>query len=396
MINILIVEDDGDDFLLLEEALGDVLHQPQIAHSRDGKDLLQKIDDQAKPDIIFLDLNIPKVNGIDCLKSIRKQDRLNATPVIIYSTSSDVEDIDICYQSGCTLYLIKQTSFKELVKQLKKIFAHERSEEALRKSEEQFRLFVSAASTHAYKMSADWKEMYLLTGKEFLTGTEQIPNNWLELNVLTEEQPKVLDAIQEAIRTKTVFELEHKVVKADGTIGWMFSRVIPVLNADGEILEWFGLATDITDKKNAEENLKEEHIFLEQITNSTPHLIYVFDLDEEYFIYVNKRIEELTGIHTEYIYGMGPHIFKKILHPEDLMSRMSYMNNLRNLLPGEIVSNEFRIKVGAEYRWFRSKDYIFKSENGKVSQVIGLGEDITYEYNDRDKTSSSSKDIGLN
>jgi PAS domain S-box len=396
MINVLIVEDDRDDFLLLEEALEDVLHHPQIDHSRDGKDLLQKIAQQTKPDIIFLDLNIPKINGIDCLKTIRKQNNLNATPVVIYSTSSDVEDIDICYQSGCTLYLVKQTSFNDLVKQLKKIFAHERSEEALRKSEEQFRLFVSASSTQAYKMSADWKEMYLLTGKEFLNGTEKIPNNWLELNVLTEEQPQVLDAIQHSIRTKSIFELEHKVVKSDGTIGWMFSRVIPVLNAEGDIIEWFGLATDITNRKNAEENLKEEHIFLEQITNSTPHLIYVFDLDQEYFVYVNKRIEELTGIHPDYIYGMGPHLFKKVIHPEDLGSRMNYMNNLRKLLQGEIVSNEFRMKVGAGYRWFRSKDYIFKSENGNVSQVIGLAEDITYERIQQQKPKRNDNEMGLN
>ena len=64
-------------------------------------------------------------------------------------------------------------------------------------------------------------------------------------------------AINEAIRTKSIFELEHRVRRADGSLGWTFSRAVPLLDANGEIVEWFGAASDITERKQAEKALRE-------------------------------------------------------------------------------------------------------------------------------------------
>jgi DNA-binding response OmpR family regulator len=122
MVNIFIAEDDNDDFQLLTEAIETVLPKFTTNLSKDGKAFMKSLDKEAKPDLIFLDLNIPKKNGIDCLIELRQQKRLASVPVIIYSTSSDVEDIDQCYLNGCTLYLVKPTSFHELIIQIKKIF----------------------------------------------------------------------------------------------------------------------------------------------------------------------------------------------------------------------------------------------------------------------------------
>ena len=62
--------------------------------------------------------------------------------------------------------------------------------------------------------------------------------------------------INNAIRTKTIFEMEHRVLRADGTVGWTFSRAVPLLNRDGNIVEWFGAASDITTRKRAEARLR--------------------------------------------------------------------------------------------------------------------------------------------
>jgi PAS domain S-box-containing protein len=396
MVNILVAEDDRDHFLLLEEAIENTLPQYSITRSRDGRELLQKIEEEEAPDMIFLDLNLPKKNGLDCLVEIRQRKHLQTTPVVIYSTSSDFEDIDLCYKAGCTLYLVKPHSFKELLAQIKKLFSHELAEEALRKSEEQFQLFIQASTSQVYKISADWKEMYLMAGKELLTYNDRLSLTWLQKNVPAEDQLEVWETIQEAVKHKHILELEHRTIKGDGSIGWTFFRAIPVLDESGEIIEWFGSAHDITERKRAEEDLKEEHYFLEQITNNTPHLIYVFDQDEQRFIYINRRIQELTGIAQEYIYGMGPHLFKLVIHPEDLINRVDYVNSLSRLKPGETRQNEFRIKVGNGYRWFRSKDHIFKMEDNKVKQVIGLAEDVTYEKRLQDTLYKETGGLGLN
>jgi CheY-like chemotaxis protein len=122
MVNILIAEDDKDDFLLLKEAIEDTLPKFNIEHSVDGITFLQSLGKGLEPDLIFLDLNMPKKSGFDCLLELRQMERLQSTPVIIYSTSSAVDDIDRCYKNGCTLYLVKPASFKDLVTQVKKIF----------------------------------------------------------------------------------------------------------------------------------------------------------------------------------------------------------------------------------------------------------------------------------
>ena len=73
-----------------------------------------------------------------------------------------------------------------------------------------------------------------------------------------------MEAIQRAIATKSVFELEHRVRRIDGTLGWTLSRAVPLFDANGHITEWFGAASDVTARKNAEEALRELNETLER------------------------------------------------------------------------------------------------------------------------------------
>ena len=132
------------------------------------------------------------------------------------------------------------------------ILARKRAEEALRESEERFRLFVTTSSDTVYRMSADWSQMLSLVGKGFLSDTGSPSPTWLEEYIPAGEKAFVQAAIDEAIRSKTAFELEHRVLREDGTLGWTLSRAIPLLNEQGEIVEWFGAATDVTGRKHAE------------------------------------------------------------------------------------------------------------------------------------------------
>ena len=74
----------------------------------------------------------------------------------------------------------------------------------------------------------------------------------------------VWEAIGAAIRSKQAFELEHQVIRLDGTIGWTYSRAVPLLDQKGDIVEWFGTASDITERKQAEAMLKSRNVELER------------------------------------------------------------------------------------------------------------------------------------
>ncbi|MGF1924644.1 MAG: PAS domain-containing sensor histidine kinase [Bacteroidia bacterium] len=168
-------------------------------------------------------------------------------------------------------------------------------------SEERFRALVTATSDVVYRMSPDWEVMYELDGRGFLSSTDKPTRDWKHRNVHPGDMLIVNNAIKQAIATKSIFELEHRVVREDGSTGWTMSKAIPILDQDGEIIEWFGAASDISFRKEAEISLREakdladsqKHIY-ETITSNTPDLIYVFGLDYR-FTYANKALLEMWG-----------------------------------------------------------------------------------------------------
>ncbi len=113
-----------------------------------------------------------------------------------------------------------------------------RAEEALlSQSEMRFRAFVTASSDVVYSMSLDWSEMRQLQGRNFIADTHNPSLNWMTEYIHPDDQPKVRAAIEVAIRTKGVFELEHRVLRVDGSLGWTSSRAVPLLSAQGDIVE---------------------------------------------------------------------------------------------------------------------------------------------------------------
>jgi PAS domain S-box-containing protein len=130
------------------------------------------------------------------------------------------------------------------------------AEELLRRSEERFRALVTASSDVVYRMSPDWSEMRQLDGRGFLADTAKPTKDWLKEYIHPNDQALVLKSIRQAVRAKTTFELEHRVRRNDGSLGWTYSRAVPLLDGNGAIVEWFGAATDITARKEAEERYR--------------------------------------------------------------------------------------------------------------------------------------------
>jgi len=126
----------------------------------------------------------------------------------------------------------------------------------LQQSEQRFRALVNATSDVVYRVSPDWRNLRQLDGKGFLE--DGIPSNisWLDTYVPPQHQPEVNLAIEEAICNKSTFILEHPVIRTDGTLGWVLSRAVPLFDEHGEIIEWFGTATDVTARREAEEALR--------------------------------------------------------------------------------------------------------------------------------------------
>ncbi len=150
-----------------------------------------------------------------------------------------------------------------LVRQAADLIEVARTEEELKENEERFRALVTASSDVTYRMSPDWSEMWQLQRREFIPDMNNSSRTWLDRYIHPDDQPRVLGVINEALRAKGILELEHRVIRIDGTLGWVFSRAVPLLDANGQIAEWFGTAKDITERKRAKEALHELNAELE-------------------------------------------------------------------------------------------------------------------------------------
>jgi len=153
------------------------------------------------------------------------------------------------------------------------ITEHKNAELALGRSEARLRALVDASSDVVYRVSADWAEMRYLVSRNFITDAGEPTRDWLTQYIPKEEQPRVRRAIADAIDRKCIFELEHQMLRSDGTVGWTLSRAVPIRCPAGEIVEWFGMATDITARKQSEEALRDLTQNLEhQVAERSAHV----------------------------------------------------------------------------------------------------------------------------
>lgn len=210
-----------------------------------------------KPDLVLSDIMMPRLDGMQLLEKLRGDPQTRTLPIILLSARAGEESRVEGMQAGADDYLIKPFSAREL---LARVEAHlemsrRRKEftQTLRASEERFRAYVTASSDVVYRMSPDWSEMRFLDGKDFMPDTDSPSESWLARYIAPDDQARVLAAIREAIRTQSRFELEHRVIQVDGSLGWTHSRAIPIRGPGGEIVEWFGAARDVTARKRAEE-----------------------------------------------------------------------------------------------------------------------------------------------
>ena len=121
----LLADDDSDDTEMFCEALASI-DSTNVCHcATNGREALKKLNELTEmPHLIFLDINMPVMNGWQCLKTLKDDERFKQIPVLIISTSSHKRDIDIAADLGAKCYFTKPNDFNELTQVLKVIVAN--------------------------------------------------------------------------------------------------------------------------------------------------------------------------------------------------------------------------------------------------------------------------------
>lgn len=122
ILHILLADDDKDDHFFFEESLKELSIATSFSTAGNGEELIRLLSsDQSKlPDVIFLDLNMPRKNGSECLSEIKHNEKLKHIPIIIYSTALYDGIVNLLYENGAHYYL-KKCEFTLLSKGIKKV-----------------------------------------------------------------------------------------------------------------------------------------------------------------------------------------------------------------------------------------------------------------------------------
>jgi CheY-like chemotaxis protein len=122
-IYVMLADDDESDRMNFKEALEEGKIKTTVVSVNDGVELMEYLlqEDTQLPTILFLDLNMPRKNGLECLIEIRKNERLKEIVVAIYSTSSSEIDIEHTFNSGANVYIKRPNNFAKLKSVLNEI-----------------------------------------------------------------------------------------------------------------------------------------------------------------------------------------------------------------------------------------------------------------------------------
>ncbi len=157
-----------------------------------------------------------------------------------------------------------------LARQAADLIENAQTSSAQQTSEARLQALLKASSDVVYTLSPDWSRISVLKSNGPVVDSVAVAQGWFERYIDPNDQPRVMQALEQAARTKAAIDLEHRVQCPDDTVAWVHSRAVPVLDADGCIVEWFGATSDVTAARQASAQLFDERQRLEALLEALP------------------------------------------------------------------------------------------------------------------------------
>src|SRR6266853_5448853 len=243
-----------------------------------------------------------------------------------------------------------------------------------RQNEDRLRLVIDTIPTMAWSVLADgavdfvnqrWLEY---TGLSFEKALKEA-----NCTVHPEDLPGVMEKWLADMPAGEPYEGEMRLRRADGEYRWFLNRTVPLRDEEGNIAKWYGTATDIEDRKRAEDALRESEEKFRQLAENIRTVFWMSTpaMDEQ--LYVNPAYESIWGRSLESL-RQKPRSFMDAIHPEDRDRAIGILEGQR-LRGFEL---EYRVvRPDGSVRWVRDRGFPVKTRAGEVYRVAGVKEDIT-------------------
>jgi PAS domain S-box-containing protein len=250
-----------------------------------------------------------------------------------------------------------------------------KTEESVRESEMRHRALLTATSDVIYRMNGDWSEMQPLDGRDLVASSVVVLDDWMQRNTPPFEHARIRAAIDRAIELKSTFELEHQVYRTNGTLGWTFSRAVPILDAAGEVVEWFGAASDVTRRKQAEGELQDIRSRMEAALNAGAIGTWSWDVQADQF-HGDLSFSRLFGVDPSVVAGGELSAITSVIHPDDL-ERVKDLIAIA-LESGSQYEATYRLVLSdGTSRWVTARGKVERDSAGVAIRFPGVVIDVT-------------------
>jgi PAS domain S-box-containing protein len=218
------------------------------------------------------------------------------------------------------------------------------------------------------------------------------------------DDPHVKSQMEISMKNKTAHDFFYRIILPDGREKTLHAMGEVMMDAKGDAEMLFGTLQDFTSQKLIQKELEDNQFFIQKITDLTPSLIGVYNIQTGKYLFMNGAIETLLGYKKEEVLEGGMHFFLGIVHPDDLVRiqeenarALENANHDGALNNEQIVEFSYRMRhANGAYRWFNTYGSVFeRDKSGRVEKVINVSIDVTDQLNTDSKLKERDLELRL-
>jgi diguanylate cyclase (GGDEF)-like protein/PAS domain S-box-containing protein len=374
IIKVLLIEDNPGDARLVKEMLIDTgANRFSLTHVgliREGLSSLLK--DQGFH-LILLDLSLPDGDGLDAIRQVYAV--TPHLPVVIL-TGLDDETVAIrAVQEGAEDYLVKgQMDSNLLARAIRYAIERKRAQERLRESEEKYRTILENIEDCYYEVDLAGNLTFFNDSMCRIWGYPKEELMGMNDRQYTDQEnaKRLFQAFNKVYKTgEPRRECDWEIIRKDGTKRYLEASVSLRKDASGKPIGFRGIVRDITERKRADEALRESEERFRQLAENIREVFYIHE--EGVPRYISPAYAEIWGRSPETLCE-DPDSFWETIHPED----RDYVKGFMEKKTQEEYEVVYRIvRPDASVRWIRDRSFPIEDESGRTQRAVGIAADIT-------------------